>query len=601
MNVLIYNGPGTAKNSTERTIKVLKAMLKGRFDVLAVGPDVLLHEDKAWQATTSLLVIPGGRDLPYVESLGTVGTNAIKQWVKEGGRYLGICAGAYFGSKRVEFEVGTPLEVVGDRKLCLVEAIAKGSATPGFVYNTEDGARSVGIRLNSVLGLVDPEKSLGDNAGYQFNVYCNGAPYFHIVDSSSVEVLATYESSHVTNVAAGKPAIVQSRFGKGFVVLCGPHLEHSLAEAPSLSDLADWDKHQRRLLECILARMGLTLDPPASFYMNETQKSDPLVLSIIPELANTAWISNLVRTYGETTAETGLVSVKDTVNSFSLVACKDPSHWEFDNSKFDELNIPILYSADGAISPQHTDTFTANTFFEHLKADRKQLQLTSSSQKFGTQFLYAKSTSSTQTILEKNYKLSTHLPSGLVCLASHQYSGRGRGANSWVSQDGCLQFSMTLHHRDGRSAVFLQYLFGLAVAEGICSIEGYSEIPIRLKWPNDIYCYTKDVETGTKVLKKIGGILVNSSYMDGLFNVVIGCGLNVANSLPTLSVNDLIKQYNEETGKNLPPLTLERVLARILTTFESMYLKFLVSPTLRLNRFWSNTTTGGYIVTNMCI
>ncbi|KAJ3067347.1 biotin holocarboxylase synthetase, partial [Rhizoclosmatium hyalinum] len=221
----------------------------------------------------------------------------------------------------------------------------------------------------------------------------------------------------------------------------------------------------------------------------------------------------------------------------------------------------------------------------HLKADRKQLQLTSSSQKFGTQFLYAKSTSSTQTILEKNYKLSTHLPSGLVCLASHQYSGRGRGANSWVSQDGCLQFSMTLHHRDGRSAVFLQYLFGLAVAEGICSIEGYSEIPIRLKWPNDIYCYTKDVETGTKVLKKIGGILVNSSYMDGLFNVVIGCGLNVANSLPTLSVNDLIKQYNEETGKNLPPLTLERVLARILTTFESMYLKFLVSPTFAFEPF----------------
>ena len=35
--------------------------------------------------------------------------------------------------------------------------------------------------------------------------------------------------------------------------------------------------------------------------------------------------------------------------------------------------------------------------------------------------------------------------------------------------------------------IILQYIVGLAVIEGIKSYEsGYGEIPVRLKWPNDI-------------------------------------------------------------------------------------------------------------------
>jgi biotin---protein ligase len=35
--------------------------------------------------------------------------------------------------------------------------------------------------------------------------------------------------------------------------------------------------------------------------------------------------------------------------------------------------------------------------------------------------------------------------------------------------------------------VFIQYLAAIAVVEGIKSYDsGYSDIPVRLKWPNDI-------------------------------------------------------------------------------------------------------------------
>jgi biotin--protein ligase len=53
-----------------------------------------------------------------VEEMGSRGlTKRIKEWVNEGGRYLGICAGGYFGCTEVIFDMGGDLEVKGTRDL----------------------------------------------------------------------------------------------------------------------------------------------------------------------------------------------------------------------------------------------------------------------------------------------------------------------------------------------------------------------------------------------------------------------------------------------------------------------------------------------------
>jgi biotin--protein ligase len=64
-------------------------------------------------------VIPGGRDLPYVSEMsGKSGiARRIKEYVSEGGRYLGLCAGGYFGSGEVRFDEGGKMEVMGKREL----------------------------------------------------------------------------------------------------------------------------------------------------------------------------------------------------------------------------------------------------------------------------------------------------------------------------------------------------------------------------------------------------------------------------------------------------------------------------------------------------
>ena len=74
------------------------------------------------------------------------------------------------------------------------------------------------------------------------------------------------------------------------------------------------------------------------------------------------------------------------------------------------------------------------------------------------------------------------------------------------------------------------------------------------------------IDPSSKDVVKIGGILVNSHYSSSEFLSVIGIGLNTTNAAPTTSLNAL----------NPPsPFTLEKLLARILTTFSVMYSKFI--------------------------
>lgn len=60
---------------------------------------------------------------------------------------------------------------------------------------------------------------------------------------------------------------------------------------------------------------------------------------------------------------------------------------------------------------------------------------------------------------------------------------------------------------------------------------------------------------------------MNSSYSSGSYDLVVGIGLNTANAAPTTSLNSLL-------SSNLPPFTLEKLLARILTKFETIYTNF---------------------------
>ena len=89
---------------------------------------------------------------------------------------------------------------------------------------------------------------------------------------------------------------------------------------------------------------------------------------------------------------------------------------------------------------------------------------------------------------------------------------------------------------------FVQYLMALAVVESVRKRPGYEDIRLKIKWPNDIYLEQND---GSVV--KIGGILVNSSFIGGEVILIVGVGVNMNNTSPTDCINAAIRFVNTST------------------------------------------------------
>lgn len=262
---------------------------------------------------------------------------------------------------------------------------------------------------------------------------------------------------------------------------------------------------------------------------------------------------------------------KASVEAHSASATEDP------NTVVKQL---VMYKDGSVPSSDMTPSFgDIKIYFNTLQSERERLLITRANESEGIKFsigsvlMYAEVVTSTQTILAGNYKLLKSLPPGIAFAAALQVTGKGRGANIWMSPPGCLQHSFVVRHDTKlggpASAVFIQYIMAMAVKRAINDRPGYERIPIKLKWPNDIYAIPSP---GAQAVK-IGGILVTSQMEGSEFVMVVGTGINLTNSEPTTCIADLIKQHNA-TNADLTPLTVPspaQLLATILTNFDLLY------------------------------
>uniref|UniRef100_A0A3B3HVL4 Holocarboxylase synthetase n=1 Tax=Oryzias latipes TaxID=8090 RepID=A0A3B3HVL4_ORYLA len=219
-----------------------------------------------------------------------------------------------------------------------------------------------------------------------------------------------------------------------------------------------------------------------------------------------------------------------------------------------EGSLALITDSTGSQEWPH---FSFETYRKHLKSSL-----------LGNTVLYAEVTTSTMDLLEG---MTLHSPKdvGLIAIAARQIQGRGRGGNAWLSPLGCamftLQVQVELSSKLGQRIPFLQHLAALAVVEAVCTLPGYQDIDLRVKWPNDIY-YSN--------LLKLGGVLVTSTVLGSTFYVLIGCGINVTNSNPTVCINDLIQQYNRQNGCSLEPLSCSLLIARTVNCLETLIGRF---------------------------
>lgn len=167
----------------------------------------------------TLFVMPGGADLAYCEKLNGTGNSAIRSYVEQGGTYLGICAGAYYACRRIEWAKEDPVySICQDRELGLF----KGTAI-GPIYDwLEDG---------DITRSWDNVALLETGKGTSSALYSAGPIFIPDADSNHT-VLASYKT--LVNTPA---ALVTIPVGKGRALLSSCHIEFYPGE--TTADLLD--------------------------------------------------------------------------------------------------------------------------------------------------------------------------------------------------------------------------------------------------------------------------------------------------------------------------------------------------------------------------
>ncbi len=180
-----------------------------------------------WNKQADAILFPGGYSYNYQLAITLDAVDEIRDYVANGGAYIGICAGAYFASKTVEWEGGSyPYEL----------ALFDGTATGSLDYI----APWPEYKMTQLT--LDTENPINSDGETSISVLYYGGPILTPNTGVKVNTVATWDGAN--NAAA----IINFEYDDGRVLLLGPHLEieeddkrDGTAFAEELTDVeSDW-------------------------------------------------------------------------------------------------------------------------------------------------------------------------------------------------------------------------------------------------------------------------------------------------------------------------------------------------------------------------
>lgn len=136
-----------------------------------------------------------------------------------------------------------------------------------------------------------------------------------------------------------------------------------------------------------------------------------------------------------------------------------------------------------------------------------------------------------------------------VVTASQQSAGRGQWGRAWISETGGLYLSLALNLdlEVNKSSHLI-----LATVWGIAHRLNSQDVPVKIKWPNDLVLLGRKL-AGIKIETRIQG--------ENLRQAVIGVGINWSNSVPATGINLQAFATNKIASiAKLTDLTIEAIL-----------------------------------------
>ena len=244
--LLIYSGEGADPVSLHSLIFSLQRnqTLKDYKITLTDHTTLLSQLSKK---EVKLLIFPGGRDLPYHKRLQGKKNAKIREFVEQGGQFLGICAGAYYGCAEIAFDEGGKHEICQLRELGFFPGKATGPVfnAASFSYTSYAGAQLVNIQTPSGL----------------FTSYYHGGCHFQKAGLGQNAYSLWSYSDHKEQPAA----LIKCRVQKGSAVLCGVHPEYSALDThltlhlpiSLVQKLKDIEKLRSHLFDALIAELDL--------------------------------------------------------------------------------------------------------------------------------------------------------------------------------------------------------------------------------------------------------------------------------------------------------------------------------------------------------
>ncbi|CED84398.1 Biotin holocarboxylase synthetase/biotin-protein ligase [Phaffia rhodozyma] len=613
--VLVYSGPGASPICISQTVRTLRAILSPTYTVDCILPSVLLST--RWYTNCALLIMPGGRDLPYQASLGTEGNDIIKRFVSSGGAYLGLCAGGYYGAAECKFMVGDPdEEIVGPRELAFWPTACWGPVFDGFDYYSERGSKVVAIEMDDVNSVLLED---GDYSGASVaRMYYNGGGAFELApeQAENAKIIARF-SDHPD----APPAIVFNKVDDGKVVLIGFHPEFSLlneplagllerlpvSEAPSPEDVYQAEGERIRLMRNMMGLLGLKTSTQTkrnvfrhklagSSNMSSRSNSPshqgfPRVLVSNPDRSidiaaeieqrfssslprRSAPLPSIATETKDSCSPTILVDAVDTFRLHTLSPTNTAeaiqpilSSASDDQSGGENLAKDIWIVSVDADEKQDSSWNWLGYWNELDRlAEWKENREIDGISRMGDIVMGENElmVGDDWTWLEKNPRFLHSLPTPLVHLSIPALNPTTSMKFPLRAPTPTLRFSLVLKLPSSlaRRVVFVQYLMALALCEVLDPLSSRKEaesILLGIRWPGDVVSARKtDTVYQRQRVDKVGGVEVTSSYRSGEFKVKINCQLDLVPSIPFLSLE--------------PHLILPRILSHFSTLWKTFLL-----------------------------
>ena len=218
----VYEGDGVGR-SCKDLLRALETKGKPNFEIIRIAPDKIRQ---GGLSQVDVLIHPGGSGGKQGRALEAKGREAVREFVKQGGGFVGICAGAYVATNDYSWSLGLIDAKVVDRK------------------HWARGTGMVTIELSQ-----NAQKFFG-NADKNLQIYYGQGPLLSRREWDDplvpdYESLAVYRTGVAKNgapegVMPGTSAIVRTQFGNGRVFCFSAHPEKTDSLAHFVRTAVRW-------------------------------------------------------------------------------------------------------------------------------------------------------------------------------------------------------------------------------------------------------------------------------------------------------------------------------------------------------------------------